>query len=249
MTKDKIALIIGGRRGIGLALTRALEQRSDFARVFTTSRNPSPTRERPAQAITPGKLTSLPMDLRNDESVAAAAKAVSKQTDRIDLLINCAGVLHDDDIQPEKRLNDIDAAAVERVFRVNAIGTLVLAREFSRLLTMGQRSCFAALSARVGSIGDNRRGGWYSYRASKAALNMIVRNLAIEWARAPNPVICVALHPGTVATDLSRPFRRNDGPGVFTADEAAANLLRTIDSLGPDDTGRFLAYDGSAIEW
>ena len=124
------------------------------------------------------------------------------------MIINCAGLLHDgDSLQPEKRLADVTAASLERSFAVNAIGPLLIAKHFQGMLHPQRLAVFATLSARVGSIGDNRTGGWYSYRASKAAQNMITKNLSIELHRRARGVICVALHPGTVDTGLSRPFQ------------------------------------------
>jgi NAD(P)-dependent dehydrogenase (short-subunit alcohol dehydrogenase family) len=153
-------------------------------------------------------------------------------------------------MRPEKRLADLSADALARAFAVNAIGPLLVARHFEPLLAHGERAVFASLSARVGSIEDNRLGGWYAYRASKAAQNQFTRTLAVEWARSRRNVICVALHPGTTDTDLSRPFQGNVPAGkLFEVDYAVTQLLQVIDRLQPADSGQFLAWNGDRIPW
>ena len=169
----------------------------------------------------------------------------------LDLVLVATGILHSDSgIQPEKRLRDIDAAAMAEVMRINAIGPALVAKHFLPLMRREAKSVFAAISARVGSIGDNRLGGWASYRASKAALNMLLRTFAIEHARTHPEGICVALHPGTVDTALSRPFQARVPQGkLFTPGDAAERLLTVLDGLGPGDSGGFYAWDGSRIEY
>ncbi len=153
-------------------------------------------------------------------------------------------------MQPERRLADVDAEAFLRSMRVNALGPLLMAKHFEPLLRSAQRAVFASISARVGSIGDNRLGGWYAYRASKAAQNMVTRNLSIELRRRTRGIICVALHPGTVDTALSEPFQTRVPPDrLFTPDYAAEKLLAVIESLDADSNGRFFAWDGSEIPW
>jgi NAD(P)-dependent dehydrogenase (short-subunit alcohol dehydrogenase family) len=145
-------------------------------------------------------------------------------------------------------LRDLDHASLTRLFAVNAIGPALVAKHFVPLLPREGRGVLAALSARVGSIGDNRLGGWYGYRASKAALNMLVRTLAIELARTRKEAICVTLHPGTVDTGLSKPFQKAVPPErLFTPDRSAAHLLDVLDSLTPAQTGRCFAWDGKEI--
>ena len=162
-----------------------------------------------------------------------------------------AGILHRGDaLQPEKRLRDIDAAAMAEVLRVNTIGPATVARHFLPLMRRDTKSVFAAISARVGSIGDNRLGGWASYRASKAALNMLIKTFSIEHARTHPEGLCVALHPGTVDTDLSRPFQARVPQGkLFTPDDSAEKMLRVLDGLGAGDSGGVFAWDGSRIEY
>jgi NAD(P)-dependent dehydrogenase (short-subunit alcohol dehydrogenase family) len=173
-------------------------------------------------------------------------------TDRLHLVVNCAGILHGGPqaLAPEKRLADVRADALATSFAVNAFGPLLVAKHFEQLLSHRDRAVFASISARVGSIGDNRLGGWYAYRGAKAAQNMFTRTLAIEWARSRRNVACVALHPGTTDTDLSRPFQANVPPAkLFSTERTVRQLLAVIDRLTPADSGRFLAWDGSEIPW
>jgi NAD(P)-dependent dehydrogenase (short-subunit alcohol dehydrogenase family) len=190
------------------------------------------------------------LDLLDEESVQAAAAAVRERSGRLDLLINCSGILHEGAMAPERSLADVDAANLIKAFRVNALGALLVAKAFEPCLRRGRSARFACLSARVGSIGDNRLGGWYAYRSSKAALNQMIRTLSIQWRRLNRPILCVLLHPGTVATDLSAPFTQNYDPAkLFEPDRAARQLLRVLEGLGLDDTGGFFAWDGRPIPW
>lgn len=245
--------IQGGSRGLGLGFVRRCLAEPKVGRVIASCR-------RPAEAGTlsqllaqhSGRLTVLPLDASDEPSIAAAATATASTVARLHLVVNCAGVLHDSarGMRPEKRLADLNADALARAFAVNAIGPLLVARHFEPLLAHGERAVFASLSARVGSIEDNRLGGWYAYRASKAAQNQYTRTLAIEWARSRRNVICVALHPGTTDTDLSRPFQGNVPAGkLFDVDYAVTHLLQVVDRLQPADSGQFLAWNGERIPW
>ncbi len=231
------ALVVGGRGGIGGALVEALAQDPAVARVVATTRG----QEVPA---TTGKVTWRTLDLVDEASIVTALGGV----ETLDLVIVATGVLHGDGLTPEKSWRSIDADALARSFAVNAIGPALVAKHTLPLLPRRGRAVFAALSARVGSIGDNRLGGWHAYRAAKAALNQIIRTLSIELAASRPDAICVALHPGTVATELSAPFRGRVAPArLFTPEVAAAHLLRVIEGLVPAHTGAQLAWDGSLI--
>jgi len=204
---------------------------------------------RSVTAFDDDKIRSSTLDLLDDASIAAAAERVSEDGP-LDLVIVATGILHRDELQPEKTLRDIDGSSMVDVLRVNTVGPAVVAKHFLPLMRRGAKSVFAVLSARVGSIDDNRLGGWVSYRASKAALNMTMKTLAIEHARRWPDGVVASLHPGTVATGLSEPFRsRVPAEKLFTPEIAAAHLLGVIDGLGPDDTGGFLAWDGSRITY
>jgi NAD(P)-dependent dehydrogenase (short-subunit alcohol dehydrogenase family) len=229
------AVVLGASGGIGRALTDRLSSDPSFTDVFTLSRSGS---------------DDLPVDITDEASIARAA-AHCTETGPLDLVIVATGILHDGDtIRPEKRMQDLDAGVMSRVLAVNTIGPALVAKHFLPQLRRKSKSVFAAISARVGSIGDNRLGGWFSYRASKAALNMLVKTLAVEHARQRPESIVLALHPGTVATALSAPFRgRVSADKLFTPDDAAARLLAVIDAAETKDSGRFLAWDGSRIEY
>jgi len=246
------ALITGASRGIGLEFVRRLLAENCMERVFAGCRAPDRAGELLALAERHERLRLLALDVTSEASLEATAAAVGRESPRLHLIVNCAGVLHDrvDGLAPEKRLAEVRSDALVRSFTVNALGPLLVAKHFDRLLAHPERAVFASLSARVGSIGDNRLGGWYAYRGSKAAQNMFTRTLAIEWARSRRNVICVALHPGTTDTDLSRPFQSNVPPErLFSVERTVRQLLDVLDGLTQGDTGRFLAWDGREIPW
>lgn len=221
------AVIIGAAGGIGAALLETLREEDGFEVVHGFAR--------------------ADLDLMDEPSIAAAAERV-RAGPAPTLVIVATGLLHDEAHGPEKSLRDLDPAWLARNLAVNAIGPALVAKHFLPLMPRGKRSVFAALSARVGSVSDNRLGGWYGYRASKAALNQLIRTLAIEMKRVNDRAIVVGLHPGTVDTRLSKPFQSNVAPGqLFDPGRAAVQLLDVIDGLGVKDSGGLYAWDGSAI--
>jgi len=246
-------LIQGASRGVGLEFVRQCLAESRVGQVLATCRSPANATSLATLAGTAaGRLTVLPLDVTDAASIAAAAAATVHTVPRLHLVVNCAGVLHDATrgMKPEKRLADVRPESLARAFAVNAIGPLLVARHFEPLLAHPERAVFASLSARVGSIEDNRLGGWYAYRASKAAQNMYTRTLAVEWARSRRNVICVALHPGTTDTDLSRPFQANVPAGkLFGVNSAVSQMLGVIDRLQAADSGQFFAWNGERIPW
>jgi NAD(P)-dependent dehydrogenase (short-subunit alcohol dehydrogenase family) len=246
-------LVQGASRGIGLEFVRQSLAAPQVGHVIATCRSPADASSLNAlAAASDHRLTVLALDATEETTIVAAAHAAARTVPRLHLVVNCAGVLHDASLglRPEKRLADVQPAALARAFAINAIGPLLVARHFEPLLAHADRAVFASLSARVGSIEDNRLGGWYAYRGSKAAQNMYTRTLSIEWARSRRNVICVALHPGTTDTALSRPFQANVPPEkLFSVEYAVTALLRVMDGLQPADTGRFFAWDGARIPW
>ncbi|WP_374944358.1 SDR family NAD(P)-dependent oxidoreductase [Sphingomonas sp.] len=224
------AVVIGASGGIGAALAEAIAAEGiavlGFARSFTGD---------------------LHIDLEDEATIAAAAAHIARGSPPT-LVIVATGLLHDGERGPEKALRDLDPAWLARNFAVNAIGPALVAKHLLLLMPRGERTVFAALSARVGSIADNRQGGWYGYRASKAALNQFVRTVAIEDKRRNDRGIVVALHPGTVDTALSKPFQAGVQPGrLFDAGRAAVQLLDVLDGLRPPDSGRIFAWDGTEV--
>jgi len=245
------ALIQGASRGIGLGFVRALLAGSRVGRVVATCRDPQGAGElQQLRERYPDRLWIVALEVTDEASIARAAGEVRERVDSLAMLVNTAGVLHEGEMGPEKKLEDVSLAHLEHGFRVNTFGPLLMARYFAPLLRHRQRAVFASLSARVGSITDNRLGGWYAYRGAKAAQNMFTRNLSLEFRRRLRNVIVVALHPGTTDTGLSRPFQDNVTPEkLFPVDYAVACLLNVMDGLEPEQSGGFYAYDGSEIPW
>jgi len=226
------AVIIGASGGIGGALEAALidEGAFDIVHGFARSRTG-------AQHI----------DITDEASIGAAAAIVAGGP-APSLIIVATGLLHEGEQGPEKSLKDLDPAWLAQIFAVNTTGPAIVAKHFLPLMPRTGKSVFAVLSARVGSISDNKLGGWYGYRASKAALNMLVRTLAIEDKRRNDRGIVVALHPGTVDTALSRPFQGNVQPGrLFDTERAALQLLDVIEELRPPDSGKLFDFEGNEI--
>ncbi len=243
-------MVIGGSEGVGAALVEGLLAREDVELVLVTSRR-APT-EVPRfvawKQVHGPRVLALTGDVRSQDDVAGWAARIRGEVGALDLCIHAAGLLHAAGIAPERRLDDIKPASVMEVFEVNALGPLLAAKHFAPLMAHGRRAVFAALSARVGSISDNRRGGWYAYRAAKSALNMFLRNIAIEMAR-KNPNFCaLGLHPGTVDTQLSKPFQRGVPEGSLkTPAQSAAQLLGVIDRSVPSQSGHVYDYAGREI--
>ena len=238
-----IAVVIGASGGIGRALVAALHLDTRYAHVAGLSRR------RPSDLVDDARQTWVEADILDPSSLMLAARRVAGLGTPT-LVIVATGALHGPGFGPEKSLRALDMDALIEQFRVNAIGPALVAQHFLPIMPRHRSGAFAALSARVGSIADNASGGWYGYRASKAALNMVIRTAAIEHARTHPLGVCVAIHPGTVATPLSRPFIGQTAPErVFTPHVSAAYVLRVIDGLGPGSTVGFYAWDGAAIPW
>ena len=222
------ALVIGASGTIGAAFADLLRASPRCASVHGLHRHSSPR-----------------LDFADEDSVCEAARHLAAGP-RFHLIINAAGMLHTQAFMPEKRLADLNTVQMQATFQTNVFGPALLLRHFVPLLD-GERAIMAMLSAKVGSIGDNRLGGWYSYRASKAALNMMIKTAAIEVARSQKNSVLVALHPGTVNSNLSRPFR---GEAIGRpAQDAATDMLHVLDALTPADSGSFRSYDGAELPW
>lgn len=228
---SRIALVIGSTGGIGSAILRRLvsSQRYDEVVGF-------------------GRATVPALDLLDEVSVEACADHTRSIGGSLELVLDATGALAPDGIRPEKSLREIDPVRLATSFAINAIGPALLMKHFLPLLAKEERSVFATFSARVGSIGDNRAGGWYGYRASKAALNQIVRSAAVELARKNPRAICAALHPGTVRTSLTDGFSKT-GLEVQEPDIAAGRILSVIDRLSPEQSGGFFDQRGAVIPW
>lgn len=231
--------VFGSGGGIGKALVSELVSRPATESVIAYSSRDVPTYERLEQ------VSYRTVDAGSGESLAQAAADVDGQ---LDVVVVAIGTLHTDAYQPERRLRELDAESMLEVYRINAVLPALIAKHYLPLLDRNRPTVFAALSARVGSIGDNRLGGWMSYRASKAALNMLLKTLSIEHARSRKRSVIVGLHPGTVDTPLSEPFSGNvPEKQLFTPSQSARYLLDVLAPLRPDDTGSVIAWDGQKV--
>ena len=233
------AVVIGASGGIGAALVSQLSEHARIEQVYALSR---------AGRSFEAGVKMLKLDLEDEASISDAAKDIA-QDGAPDVVIITTGILSDKaGLAPEKSYRQQSKDAFEKVFRINTIGPALVAKHFLPIMPRKGRAVFAAVSARVGSISDNWIGGWHAYRASKAALNMLIRNYAIEQARRNEDFIAVGLHPGTVDTDLSKPFQSGvPEKQLFTADQSAAYLLGVIDGLQPSDSGKVFDWAGKEI--
>lgn len=229
-------LVVGATGGLGSALVRQLRARG--LSVLTTAR-------RSAQA-------DIELDLQDDTSIGAVAQALKQQLGELPLrsVFICSGLLHAEQVRPERRIEALESAAFERVMRVNALGPLLLLAQLKGLLARDQATQVAAVSARVGSISDNRLGGWYSYRCSKAALNMGIKSLAVEMQRTHPRCALTVFHPGTTDTALSMPFQSGvSADKLFSPERAAEQFLEVVRGREQQAGVQFLAWDGQVIEW
>ncbi len=220
------AVVLGAGGGIGGALCEELSKNWGYEELVAYSRSQ--------------------LDLEDEESIQKSASKLKEHSVR--LVVNATGLLHSKDQKPEKSLRELNTTSLTKSFAINAIGPALVLKHFIPLLPRKGRSAIAHLSARVGSIGDNHLGGWYGYRASKAALNQLVHTAAIELARTHPEAICIALHPGTVKTKLSSPYVQGRQNPTDPCD-AAKNLLNVIESLKTTDSGGFFDWQGKSVEW
>lgn len=233
-------VVIGSSGAIGGAFVDQLSANYPEAVIHAFSRN---------HFVLDGANVRRPLINPHDEASLKSAAELVAEEGGIDLVIVASGMLHDDFLMPEKALQDISGEKFHRLFEVNTIFPALIAKYFLPKLHKDKRTVFAALSARVGSISDNQLGGWYAYRASKAALNMVIKNASIEIGRQNKEAIIIGLHPGTVDSDLSKPFQGNVEEGkLFTPEFSVSKMLEVLDQLKGEDTGKCFAWDGKEIE-
>ncbi|MEM9898437.1 MAG: SDR family NAD(P)-dependent oxidoreductase [Pseudomonadota bacterium] len=223
----KRALVFGASGGIGSAIVDTIDARADFSECIGLARQ------------------TADFDLLDEASIEHQAATLQGQ--EFDLIFVATGALATSFGRPEKSFSALSPDAMHQVLAINTVGVALLIKHFGPLLAKGRRAVFANLSARVGSIEDNRLGGWISYRASKAAVNQVMRCAAVEFGRTRKQSIFASLHPGTIESGLTKEFAR--GKYTATPEECATNLLSVLDSLEPEQSGRFFAYDGSTIPW
>jgi NAD(P)-dependent dehydrogenase (short-subunit alcohol dehydrogenase family) len=244
-------LVVGGSRGIGYALVKHLLELESVTQVIATFRPGS--NKQPLLALQQrhgNRLSVLALDVTIDRSLEDFSMYLKTLEGGVSLVIHAAGILQEEGVKPERSLEQCDSRQLSRLFEVNSIGPLMVAQKLVPIQPRSKPFVFLVLSAMVGSIGDNKLGGWYGYRASKAALNQFVKTLSIECNfRLPKAAI-VAMHPGTTDTDLSRPFQRNVKPGkLYTPEQTAGRILGLVEKMDSRNSGRFYNWDGTEIPW
>lgn len=251
-------LIVGASRGIGLGFVKQFLQKPNsfnsqfnLQQLYATYRHPDSAQELLVLSKQErDRLTCLSMDITDESSIIAGIEQIQQKTNQLHLVIYCVGILHDGVLQPEKSLRQITAENLIRYFQVNSIGAVLLAKQIMPLLRHSESSLFAAISAKVGSISDNQLGGWYGYRASKAALNMFLKTISLEYSRRCPKTIVVALHPGTTDTNLSQPFQKNVLPEkLFSVEQTVNQLLNVMADLELKNSGEFFSWDGKNLPW
>ncbi|XP_037128609.1 C-factor [Syngnathus acus] len=259
-----VALVQGASRGLGLQFCKYILKDKPPASVIATCRNPDGATE--LQGLVgqhPNRLTVLQLDVNREEDIRKAAERVKKSFGRLDLMVNSSALLHPSG-KGETSLRDVSAQGIIATLTTNTVGPLVMAKYFAPLLQKGgggfgqqptdqakrHSGIIVNVTAKVGSIGDNGLGGWYSYRMSKAALNMATKNLSIELGRNRPKVVCVSLHPGTLDTDLSKPYHRNVPEGkLFSTERSVEYLMGIIEVLDVEKTGNAYSWDGTQLPW
>ena len=229
--KNSLAVVIGGSGSIGGALVEQLRSSQEYRAVLVC-----------------GRSSDVELDLLSESSIADAAAVVKKADLPVSTIVVCTGILHTDQIFPEKTWSRANAESLATLFHINAIGPMLVMKHFLPLMTKLGTSVFACLSARVGSISDNGLGGWYGYRASKAALNQFVKTASVELARTRPKAACIAVHPGTVSSNLSGPFSKN-GLDVMTPQQCARKLHKVLNEVNTQDSGGFFDYEKRRIPW
>ncbi|CAJ2657846.1 unnamed protein product [Trifolium pratense] len=254
-----VSLVQGASRGIGLEFVKQLLENNDKGHVVATCRNPNAsTGLLHLKDRFEDRLQVLPLDLTVESSIEASALSIKETYGHLNLLVNASGILSIPEVlQPETTLNKLEKSSLMLAYEVNAVGPILVIKHMWPLLKAGggigtERSAavVASLSARVASIGDNRLGGWHSYRSSKTALNQLSKTISLEFARKKDPIITILLHPGTVDTDLSKPFQKNvPKEKLFTKEYSVHKLLHIINNVKSQDNGKFFAWDGQEIPW
>ncbi len=252
------AWVLGSSQGIGLGFVQRFLRQESVRHVYATYRSVESAAPLLALAAEYGdRLTCIPLDITDEaqviqaiETIAAHQSAGQSAGHQLGWVVNCIGILHQGDLQPEKSLRQICPENLMTYFQVNSMGSVLVAKHLAPMLKSCDRVIFATLSAKVGSIGDNHLGGWYGYRASKAALNMFMRSIALEYRRTCKGTIVVVLHPGTTETNLSEPFRRGVPPEkLFSIDRTVTQLMQVMNQLTPEDSGEFFSWDGTKVPW
>ncbi len=244
-------LIVGASGGIGLEFVNQFLKDDRISHLFATYRSEQTSTQLLSLAERyPTRLHCLSVDLIQEAQIESALAQISAVVPNLHLVINCVGLLHNEHQQPEKALRQLNSDSLISYFQVNSIGPALLAKHLLPLLKHSDPSLFATISAKIGSIGDNRIGGWYGYRASKAALNMFLRTAAIEYRRRSPKTTLVMLHPGTTDTALSKPFQSGVPPEkLFSTERTVSQLIKVLSAVKAEDSGEFFSWDGSRLPW
>ena len=244
------AVVFGAGHGIGLSLAVQLLMTCPKAHIFASYREEHRARELfDLKDKHSDRMSIALVKPLEEDSLRSFHQELASKTDQVDLVLNCIGTLHDAHCRPEKSLSQITLQKLVHSFMINSAITPIIAKSFMPLLRKSPLSLFAAISAKVGSIEDNRLGGWYGYRASKSALNMFVRNIALECTHRSIPCIVLSLHPGTTETSHSRPYIKNSRLNIHSPSQTAVNLLTVLDGKSLQDSGKFFSWDDSEIPW
>eukprot|EP01006_Ploeotia_vitrea_P041267 TRINITY_DN66498_c6_g7_i1.p1 TRINITY_DN66498_c6_g7~~TRINITY_DN66498_c6_g7_i1.p1 ORF type:complete len:259 (+),score=25.35 TRINITY_DN66498_c6_g7_i1:25-801(+) len=247
------ALILGASQGLGLQFVNHLKDDNRFQHIWAACRHPE-SADQLQSLKTHGTVSPIRVDVTKEHDITECLAHIKQSTPKLHLVINCVGVLQDSavGVSPERSIKELDMDQLLNYFRVNTIPSALLIKHLLPLLKHSDPSAFATISAKVGSITDNRIGGWYGYRSSKAALNMLLKTASVEYRRkSPNTSI-IALHPGTVDTRLSKPFQKAvPKDKLFTPEFSVQKLLQVIDALPADaaKTGTFWSWDGTELPW
>lgn len=242
-------LILGAGHGIGFALAEEILNRNPSVNIYSTYRESEKAQQLLEFRQKFNNLYAYQCDVADEACLNILFDDLKTKTTHFDLVINSVGLLHNENISPEKSLKDIKAQDLMEYFRVNALVTPLVAKNLKAFMRKDQITCFASISAKVGSIADNKMGGWYGYRASKAALNMFIKNIAIEFGRSYKKSFVMAIHPGTTITELSQPFIKNTPYKLHTANETAKNILQVISNCNENSNGKFYSWDGEELPW
>ncbi|CAH0530269.1 SDR family oxidoreductase [Vibrio hippocampi] len=236
-------LILGASGAIGFALLQQTFKQFPDAKIWGTYHRSQPE----SATLDPeSRVTWVKLDLTDERQI----ERLSSNIENLDWLINCVGILHNEQVKPEKSIGSFDGDFFMQNIQINTLPTLLLAKHFTPALKKSTHPRFAVISARVGSIEDNRLGGWYSYRSSKAALNMALKTLSIEWGRTVQSGVVLALHPGTTDSELSKPFQANVPQGkLFRPEKVACDIIHILQCHRPEASGQFIAYDGTIVPW
>ena len=226
--KNDVAIVIGSSGGIGSSVYRLLKNSEQYDQVLGFNRN-----------------SKLKVDITNEQDLQNLKDKILNENLNVKVLFNAVGYLHDVNYFPEKKVENINLNYMKKSFLINSIGSALLIKYIAPLMSDNTNSILACLSARVGSITDNHLGGWYSYRASKAALNQIIKTASIEYKRKKSKLILISLHPGTVATNLSKPFINNKK--ILSPDNAAKNIINVLDQISPEESGSLIDYNKQKI--